>query len=99
MTRVVIVLTAVMMVGEIIAGVVFGSMALLADGLHMASHTVALGITAFAYAYTRRHAHDPRFCFGTGQGERARRVRRARCCSRSSPRSWRSRASAASWSR
>jgi cation diffusion facilitator family transporter len=67
MTRVVIVLTAVMMVGEIIAGVVYGSMALLADGLHMASHTVALGITAFAYAYTRRHAHDPRFCFGTGK--------------------------------
>jgi len=67
MTRLVIALTAVMMVGEIIAGVVFGSMALLADGLHMASHTVALGITAFAYAYTRKHAHDPRFCFGTGK--------------------------------
>lgn len=67
MTRIVIVLTALMMVGEIVAGVIFGSMALLADGLHMASHTVALGIAAFAYAYTRRHAHDPRFCFGTGK--------------------------------
>ena len=67
MTRVVIALTAVMMVGEIIAGVVYGSMALLADGLHMASHTVALGIAVFAYAYTRKHAHDPRFCFGTGK--------------------------------
>lgn len=67
MTWIVIGLTATMMVGEIIAGVAFGSMALLADGLHMASHAVALGITAFAYAYTRRHAHDRRFCFGTGK--------------------------------
>ncbi len=66
-TQIVIVITAVMMVGEIIAGLAFGSMALLADGLHMASHTVALGIAAFAYAYARRHAHDPRFAFGTGK--------------------------------
>jgi cation diffusion facilitator family transporter len=42
-------------------------MALLADGLHMASHTVALGIAAFAYIYARRHAHDRRFSFGTGK--------------------------------
>lgn len=66
-TRIVIVLTATMMVAEILAGLAFGSMALLADGLHMASHTVALGITAFAYAYARRRAHDPRFSFGTGK--------------------------------
>lgn len=63
----VIVLTAVTMVVEIVAGVVYGSMALLADGLHMASHTSALGITAFAYIYARRHAHDRSFSFGTGK--------------------------------
>jgi Co/Zn/Cd efflux system component len=54
-TRRVIALTAVMMVVEIVAGSVFNSMALLADGWHMASHASALGITAFAYAYARRH--------------------------------------------
>ena len=47
--------------------VVFGSMALLADGLHMASHAGALAITAVGYAYARRHAADPRFSFGTGK--------------------------------
>ncbi len=52
---------------EIVAGVVFGSMALLADGLHMASHASALAISLFAYVYARRHAHDERFCFGTGK--------------------------------
>jgi len=56
-----------MMVVEIAAGIAFGSMALLADGLHMASHAVALGINAFAYVYARRHAHDQRFSFGTGK--------------------------------
>jgi cation diffusion facilitator family transporter len=66
-TRIVIVLTAVTMVAEIVAGLVFGSMALLADGLHMASHAMALGISAFAYAYARRHAADVRFSFGTGK--------------------------------
>jgi len=66
-TQIVIVITAVMMVVEIIAGLQFGSMALLADGLHMASHTVALGITAFAYAYARRHARNRKFSFGTGK--------------------------------
>jgi len=64
---IVVVITAVMMVVEIIAGLLFGSMALLADGLHMASHATALGIAAFAYVYARRHAHDPRFSFGTGK--------------------------------
>jgi len=66
-TRVVIAITASMMIVEIAAGVLFGSMALLADGLHMASHAVALGINAYAYAYARRHAHDASYCFGTGK--------------------------------
>ena len=48
-------------------GIHYGSMALLAGGLHMASHTVALGITAFAYYYARRHARDRNFSFGTGK--------------------------------
>jgi cation diffusion facilitator family transporter len=61
----VIALTATMMVVEIVAGTVFNSMALLADGWHMASHASALGITAFAYAYARRHADDARYSFGT----------------------------------
>jgi len=66
-TLIVIVITAVMMVVEIGSGVAFGSMALLADGMHMASHALALGINFFAYNYARRHAHDPRFSFGTGK--------------------------------
>lgn len=66
-TRVVIALTAVTMTVEIVSGLVFGSMALLADGLHMASHATALGINAFAYAYARRHAGNRRFSFGTGK--------------------------------
>jgi cation diffusion facilitator family transporter len=66
-TFIVIAITATMMVVEIIAGIVYGSMALLADGLHMASHAVALSINAFAYVYARRHAHDERFSFGTGK--------------------------------
>ena len=66
-TLIVIAITATMMVFEIGAGLAFGSMALLADGLHMGSHTVALGITAFAYFYARKHAHDRRFSYGTGK--------------------------------
>jgi cation diffusion facilitator family transporter len=66
-TLVVILITAATMVLEIAAGVVFGSMALLADGLHMASHASALAISLLAYVYARRHAHDARFCFGTGK--------------------------------
>lgn len=66
-TIIVIAITALMMVVEIIAGVHYGSMALLADGLHMASHTVALGITAFAYVYARRNARNRKFSFGTGK--------------------------------
>jgi cation diffusion facilitator family transporter len=66
-TLLVIALTGTMMVVEIVAGGVFGSMALLADGLHMGSHVVALGITVLAYRYARRHAADDRFTFGTGK--------------------------------
>lgn len=60
-------MTAAMMVVEIVAGIVFGSMALLADGLHMASHAAALGLAVLAYAFARRRAHDSRFSFGTGK--------------------------------
>jgi len=60
-------LTAVMMVGEIIAGVVYNSMALLADGFHMATHAAALGIAVAAYAYAKYHAADRQFSFGTGK--------------------------------
>ena len=60
-------ITGAMMVVEVAAGLAFGSMALLADGLHMASHAAALGIAAFAYIYARRRARDPRFSFGTGK--------------------------------
>lgn len=63
----VVALTSVMMVGEIIAGYITGSMALLADGFHMATHAGALSISAIAYAYARRHAHDARYSFGTGK--------------------------------
>ncbi len=66
-TWIVIGLTGSMMVIEIVAGIIYGSMALLADGLHMASHAVALAINAFAYLYARRHAADARFSFGTGK--------------------------------
>lgn len=60
-------LTLAMMTGEIIGGTVFGSMALLADGWHMSTHAAAIGISALAYRYARRHMHDPRFAFGTGK--------------------------------
>jgi len=63
----VIAATLLMMVIEIVSGIIFGSMALLADGLHMASHAAALTIAVLAYFYTRRHAHDRRFSFGTGK--------------------------------
>lgn len=66
-TIIVIVITAAMMVVEITSGIIFGSMALLADGLHMASHAAALAINVFAYVYARRHAHDAKYSFGTGK--------------------------------
>ncbi|WP_256644927.1 CDF family Co(II)/Ni(II) efflux transporter DmeF [Thermomonas paludicola] len=64
-TRVVMWITAVMMVVEIAAGWWYNSMALLADGWHMSSHAVAIGLSAMAYATARRYAKDPRFAFGT----------------------------------
>ncbi|GAA4327542.1 CDF family iron/cobalt efflux transporter AitP [Pigmentiphaga soli] len=64
-TRLVMLITAVMMVAEIVAGLAFNSMALLADGWHMSSHALAIGLSAFAYAAARRYAHDRRFAFGT----------------------------------
>ncbi|WP_312487139.1 CDF family Co(II)/Ni(II) efflux transporter DmeF [Sphingomonas sp.] len=60
-------LSAVMMVGEIIAGYWTGSMALLADGFHMATHVGALGIAAIAYSYAKRHVANPRYSWGTGK--------------------------------
>src|SRR5262245_49562217 len=66
-TWAVVALTATMMVAEIVGGTLFGSMALIADGWHMATHAGALAIAALAYRFARRHAHDPRFSFGTGK--------------------------------
>jgi cation diffusion facilitator family transporter len=63
----VVVLTAVMMVAEIVGGTIFGSMALIADGWYMSTHAAALAIAALAYLFARRHAHDARFAFGTGK--------------------------------
>ncbi|OWV88027.1 cation transporter [Rhizobium sp. R635] len=63
----VIALTAVMMVAEITAGTIYGSMALVADGWHMSTHASALLISALAYLFARKQAHNPRFTFGTGK--------------------------------
>lgn len=66
-TWAVIWLCGLMMVAEIVGGTLFGSVALVADGLHMSTHAGALLIAAFAYTYARRHATDARFSFGTGK--------------------------------
>jgi cation diffusion facilitator family transporter len=66
-TWLVIWLCGLMMVGEIVGGMVFGSIALIADGLHMSTHAGALLLAALAYRYARRHADDRRFSFGTGK--------------------------------
>ena len=66
-TRLVTILTALFMVVEIVTGLMFGSMALLADGVHMATHVGALGLAAAAYWLARRHAADARFSFGSGK--------------------------------
>ncbi len=66
-TLIVVLLTAGMMVVEIATGILSGSMALLADGLHMASHAATLMVNVLAYRYARQHARDPRFTFGTGK--------------------------------
>ncbi|WP_179404098.1 CDF family Co(II)/Ni(II) efflux transporter DmeF [Burkholderia guangdongensis] len=66
-TWAVIALCSAMMVAEIVGGSVFGSLALVADGLHMSTHAGAMLIAAMAYTYARKHASDPRFVFGTGK--------------------------------
>lgn len=66
-TWAVIILCGAMMVAEIVGGLLFGSIALVADGLHMSTHAGALLLAALAYTYARRHAEDPRFTFGTGK--------------------------------
>jgi cation diffusion facilitator family transporter len=66
-TKLVTILTALFMVVEIATGLAFGSMALLADGVHMATHVGALGLAAAAYWLARRHAADARFSFGSGK--------------------------------
>jgi cation diffusion facilitator family transporter len=63
----VVALCGTMMSAEIVGGWLWGSMALVADGLHMSTHAGALVIAASAYAYARRHASDERFAFGTGK--------------------------------
>ena len=66
-TRQVLILTAITMVFEVTAGLVYGSMALLADGWHMGTHVAAFMITLFAYRYARKHARSSDFSFGTGK--------------------------------
>src|SRR6516225_1551489 len=66
-TWAVIALCGAMMIVEIVGGLLFGSIALVADGLHMSTHASALVLAALAYSYARRHASDARFTFGTGK--------------------------------
>jgi cation diffusion facilitator family transporter len=66
-TWAVIWLCGAMMIAEIVGGLLFGSIALVADGLHMSTHAGALLLAALAYTYARKHADDPRFSFGTGK--------------------------------
>jgi cation diffusion facilitator family transporter len=66
-TWAVIWLCGAMMIAEIVGGLVFGSIALVADGLHMSTHAGALLLAALAYTYARKHAHDQNFSFGTGK--------------------------------
>src|ERR1700736_5780108 len=66
-TWAVIILCGLMMAGEIAGGILFGSIALVADGLHMSTHAGALLLAALAYSYARKNARDGRFTFGTGK--------------------------------
>src|SRR6185503_1904164 len=66
-TWIVIAICVAMMVAEIVGGLWFGSVALIADGLHMSTHAAALMIAALAYTYARRHAEDARLSFGSGK--------------------------------
>lgn len=66
-TRYVLILTFITMVAEIIAGTVYGSMALLADGWHMATHVIAFLIAIFAYRFAEQHKNNNAYAFGTGK--------------------------------
>jgi cation diffusion facilitator family transporter len=66
-TWAVIILCTIMMIAEIIGGALFGSLALIADGLHMSTHAGALLLAALAYSFARKYAEDPNFTFGTGK--------------------------------
>src|ERR1700744_60802 len=66
-TWAVIILCVVMMIAEIVGGAMFGSLALIADGLHMSTHAGALLLAALAYSFARKYATDPNFTFGTGK--------------------------------
>src|SRR3979490_431036 len=66
-TWAVIILCSIMMIAEIVGGALFGSLALIADGLHMSTHAGALLLAALAYTYARKYAGDPSFTFGTGR--------------------------------
>ena len=66
-TWLVVGLTAGMMIIEIVGGIIYGSMALLADGWHMSAHLGALSIASLSYRFARLHVADPRFSFGTGR--------------------------------
>ena len=66
-SQIVLAITALTMVVEIVAGTLFGSMALLADGWHMMTHVAAFGITLFAYSYARKNKDNPDFSFSTGK--------------------------------
>src|ERR1700726_1799179 len=66
-TWMVIWLCSAMMIAEIVGGLMFGSIALVADGMHMSTHAGALLLAALAYTYARKYADDPRFTFGTGK--------------------------------
>src|SRR6202043_2339724 len=66
-TWAVIILCSVMMIAEIVGGVLFGSLALIADGLHMSTHAGALLLAALAYTYARKYVNDRSFTFGTGK--------------------------------
>lgn len=66
-TYIVLALTIITMIAEIVAGTVFGSMALLADGWHMGTHAAAFSITLFAYYYARKHQNNPQFSLGVGK--------------------------------
>lgn len=66
-TQIVMILTAVTMIVEIVTGLLFGSIALLADGWHMTTHVAVFGITLFAYRYARKNVNNPQYTFGTGK--------------------------------